>query len=59
MRQSVSKLDKQLRDFCEKASHMVTRKSEVVVLFDIKTLKVSVVLVPEFHEKGVIAYFAS
>ena len=35
MRQSVSKLDKQLRDFWEKASHMVTRKSEVVVLFDI------------------------
>ena len=50
MRQSVSKLDKQLRDFWEKASHMVTRKSEVVVLFDIKTLEVSVVLVPEFHE---------
>ena len=33
-RYSVSKLDKQLRDFWEKASHMVTRKSEVIVLFD-------------------------
>ena len=54
-RYSVSKLDKQLRDFWEKASHMVTRKSEVIVLFD--KLRKSVDFVPEFRKKGFIACF--